>query len=101
MGRPSRALPRRGGKQKQIEKGDVKPMGIREELRERRLIFDGGMGSLLQARGLAAGEAPELWNLLHPEQIAQVHRQYREAGGGVLTAQNLRAHPPKPAGPPF
>ena len=101
MGRPSRALPRRGGKQKQIEKGDVKPMGIREELRERRLIFDGGMGSLLQARGLAAGEAPELWNLLHPEQIAQVHRQYREAGADVLTANTFGANRLKLAGTPY
>ena len=33
------------------------------------LLFDGGMGTMLQARGLAAGELPELLCLTHPEQI--------------------------------
>ena len=36
-------------------------MGILEEIRKKRLIFDGGMGSLLQARGpKKPGELPGL-----------------------------------------
>lgn len=41
-------------------------MTIREEMTKRRLFFDGGMGTMLQERGLAGGELPELWNLTHP-----------------------------------
>lgn len=33
---------------------------IREDLREKRLFFDGGMGTLLQEKGLKAGELPEI-----------------------------------------
>ena len=44
-------------------------MGILELMKERRIYFDGGMGSLLQARGLKPGELPETWNLSRPEII--------------------------------
>lgn len=33
-------------------------MGILEEIRKRKVFCDGGMGSLLQARGLKPGELP-------------------------------------------
>ena len=42
-------------------------MELRQEIRSRRLIFDGGTGSLLQENGLKAGEFPEIWNITHPE----------------------------------
>ena len=50
-------------------------MGILEEMRRRRLFCDGGMGSLLQARGLKAGELPERWNVSRPEVLTQIHRE--------------------------
>ena len=50
----------------------------------RRLVLDGGTGTLLQAAGLAAGELPESWNITHPERIAQVHRAYFEAGCDII-----------------
>ena len=37
-------------------------MGILELLKQRRVYFDGGTGSLLQERGLKPGELPETWN---------------------------------------
>jgi len=33
------------------------------------LIADGATGTMLQAQGLPAGIAPELWNVEHPEVI--------------------------------
>ena len=48
-------------------------MGILEEIRKRKVFCDGGMGSLLQARGLKPGELPETWNVLHPEILKEVH----------------------------
>lgn len=53
---------------------------IRELLSKRRVIADGGMGTLLQARGLLPGETPELWNLTHPNDLLEIHRAYLEAG---------------------
>ena len=43
---------------------------------EKSIFMDGGMGTMLQARGLQAGEAPDLWNLSHPEEVQAVHRAY-------------------------
>ncbi len=48
------------------------------------LLFDGGMGSLLQKKGLKPGELPELMNLTHKEVIVNIHRAYLEAGSDVI-----------------
>lgn len=64
-------------------------MGIREELIQRRLFFDGGMGSLLQAKGLKPGELPETWNLLHPDTIEEIHFDYLMAGADVVTTNTF------------
>ena len=50
---------------------------IRQRLGKDLLFFDGGMGTLLQEKGLAPGELPETWNLTHSEEIYKIHRQYR------------------------
>ena len=60
-------------------------MSILDEMKVRRLYCDGGMGSLLQAAGLAAGELPERWNISHPEVITDVHRKYLAAGADIMT----------------
>ena len=59
-------------------------MELRAYLNDHILILDGGMGSLLQQSGLGAGEAPEGWNLTHPDAITAVHRAYLEAGSRLL-----------------
>lgn len=64
-------------------------MGIREELKQRRLFFDGGMGSLLQAKGLKSGELPETWNLLHPDIIVGIHFDYLKAGADIVTTNTF------------
>ena len=45
-------------------------MGILELLKQRRVYFDGGTGSLLQERGLKPGELPETWNLRRKAPLA-------------------------------
>ena len=67
-------------------------MGILEEMRRRRLFCDGGMGSLLQARGLKAGELPERWNVSRPEVLTQIHREYLEAGADIMTTNTFGAN---------
>lgn len=64
-------------------------MDFRELLGKRILFFDGGMGTLLQERGLQTGEIPETWNILHPEIIRQVHKEYLAAGCNVVTANTF------------
>ena len=59
-------------------------MRLLEEMKVRRLFCDGGMGSMLQARGLQAGEMPEMWNLTHPEIVRDIHRQYLKAGADIM-----------------
>ncbi len=48
------------------------------------IITDGAMGTVLFAAGLEHGDPPELWNINHPERIAEVHRTYIAAGSQVL-----------------
>ncbi len=59
-------------------------MNILELLKQKRVFFDGGTGTLLQSMGLAPGEAPEGWNLTFPERITALHRAYFEAGCDIV-----------------
>ena len=70
-------------------------MKITEYMREHVLILDGGMGTLLQAAGLAPGEYPERWNLSHAETVIDIQRQYFDAGSNVVSANTFGANPLK------
>ena len=67
-------------------------MNLLEKIRTSRTYCDGGMGTLLQARGLKPGELPERWNLTRPEDIIGIHRQYLEAGSNIITANTFGAN---------
>ena len=64
----------------------------------RHLLLDGGMGTMLQAAGMAAGELPELMCLSHPDGIRAVHAAYVEAGSEVVTANTFGANARKLGG---
>ncbi|HEX2906833.1 MAG TPA: betaine--homocysteine S-methyltransferase [Phototrophicaceae bacterium] len=53
------------------------------------LVADGGMGSLLFARGLVRGAAPELWNVERPDDIRAVHRDYIQAGAQIVLTNSF------------
>lgn len=59
------------------------------------LLLDGAMGTQLQARGLAAGEQPELLCLTHPEVVTAVHAAYVAAGADVVTTNTFGANAAK------
>lgn len=61
-------------------------------LAEAPVVTDGAWGTELQARGLAAGECPDLWNLSHPELVEEVARGYVEAGSRVILTNTFRAN---------
>lgn len=48
------------------------------------LILDGAMGTMLQERGLKAGQSPEELNLTMPDVVASVHRDYVLAGADII-----------------
>ena len=56
------------------------------------LLFDGAMGTMLQARGLAAGEEPERLLFERPEVVASVHEAYAAAGAHVATTNTFGAN---------
>jgi 5-methyltetrahydrofolate--homocysteine methyltransferase len=66
-----------------------------EILKSKTVIFDGGMGSMLIARGLGPGESPETWNLEKPDAVAEVQRLYYEAGSDVVHTNSFGASPVK------
>ncbi|MBW1722950.1 MAG: homocysteine S-methyltransferase family protein [Deltaproteobacteria bacterium] len=63
--------------------------------RERVVVFDGAMGTMLMAAGLPPGLNPEMWNLERPEAVLDVHRKYYEAGSDVVHTNTFGANPLK------
>ncbi|MGH6681346.1 MAG: homocysteine S-methyltransferase family protein, partial [Bradyrhizobium sp.] len=53
------------------------------------LLADGAMGSNLFARGLTSGEAPELWNTEHPQQVRELQRSFIEAGADIILTNSF------------
>ncbi len=56
---------------------------------ENCLLLDGAMGTMLMAAGLESGEAPELWNVEHPERVRAVHRAYIAAGSRLILTNSF------------
>jgi methionine synthase I (cobalamin-dependent) len=48
------------------------------------ILLDGAMGTLLMDSGLAQGDPPEEWNVLHPKRIQEVHKAYIDAGSRIV-----------------
>ncbi len=67
-------------------------MRVLEYLKNNILYLDGALGTLLQARGLKAGEKPELLNLERPSDIIEIHKQYYDAGSNVVSTNTFGAN---------
>ena len=65
---------------------------LREWLAGGVFITDGAWGTELQARGLAPGAAPDIWNLTRPQIVEAVARAYVEAGSQVILTNTFRAN---------
>lgn len=65
---------------------------ILERLGKELLFFDGGMGTLLQEKGLEPGELPETWNLTHGDEIEEIHRAYIQAGSDIILTNTFGAN---------
>jgi 5-methyltetrahydrofolate--homocysteine methyltransferase len=75
-------------------------VSLRALLDEKKtLLVDGAMGTELFARGLTAGDPPEMWNIDQPDDIIDVHKGYIKAGSDIIltnsfggTAFRLKLH---------
>lgn len=55
-------------------------------------IFDGAMGTMLQAAGLNPGECPESLNITRPEIVENVHRAYICHGAQIIETNSFGAN---------
>ncbi len=58
-------------------------------MKGKTLVSDGAWGTFLQARGLKAGECPELWNVEHPDIVYEIARSYIEAGADLIETNSF------------
>ena len=59
------------------------------------LISDGAMGTMLQEAGLTDGGAPELWNVEHPDKVAEILDSYAKNGANLLTTNTFGGTKPR------
>jgi 5-methyltetrahydrofolate--homocysteine methyltransferase len=62
------------------------------------VLADGAIGSMLMARGLARGAAPESLNLSQPQVLEEIARLYLDAGAEIVQTNTFGASPLKLAG---
>ena len=55
------------------------------------MIFDGAFGTELEKRGIMS-KMPELLNITHPDQIAEIHKSYIDAGCDFITTNTFGAN---------
>lgn len=67
-------------------------MNVLEYLKNNIVYLDGGMGTLLQKRGLKPGELPERWNISNPDVIADIQRSYFDAGSNIICTNTFGAN---------
>ncbi|MBQ3019417.1 MAG: homocysteine S-methyltransferase family protein [Clostridia bacterium] len=67
-------------------------MDFRRFLKHNTVILDGGTGTLLQKAGLPLGELPERWNLTHADVVANIHREYYDAGSNLVCTNTFGAN---------
>lgn len=53
------------------------------------LLIDGAMGTELFARGLTAGDPPEMWNIDLPDTVTDVHAGYIASGSDIILTNSF------------
>ena len=70
-------------------------MSFFESFSQKHVVFDGGMGTMLQAAGLPAGASPDVWNITNPDAVRAVHAAYLAAGANVITSNTFGSTAPR------
>ncbi len=53
------------------------------------VLWDGAMGTMLQAAGLTSGGSPEEWNVTHPDVVRAIYQGYADAGSQAITTNTF------------
>jgi methionine synthase I (cobalamin-dependent) len=56
------------------------------------VLTDGAWGTQIMKRGLQPRECPDSWNLIHPEKVEEVAREYVDAGSRVILTNTFGAN---------
>lgn len=65
---------------------------FREIVRQKAILFDGGMGTELYKRGVFINRCFEEVNLSNPDLVKQIHRDYKQAGADVIETNTFGAN---------
>ncbi|HDK27710.1 MAG TPA: hypothetical protein ENG48_11575 [Candidatus Atribacteria bacterium] len=65
---------------------------IKKQLDKGPLLIDGAMGTMLQKYGLSQGECSEEWNIIHPQIVENIHREYIKAGADIILTNTFGAN---------
>lgn len=66
-----------------------------EIVRQKTIIFDGAMGTMLMEAGQASAKSPALLNVEQPALVTGIHKRYYEAGADVVIANTFGGNPLK------
>ena len=53
------------------------------------ILADGATGTNMFARGLTSGDAPEFWNVDHPDRVAALHQSFVDAGSDLFLTNSF------------
>jgi len=67
-------------------------MNLLETLTQKTLLADGAMGTMLHARGIGFDKCFDELNLTNPAAVADVHREYIEAGAELIITNTFGAN---------
>jgi len=56
------------------------------------LLADGATGTNMMEMGLPAGQAPDLWNLEKPENVARLHESFIDVGADIILTNTFGAN---------
>ncbi len=67
-------------------------MNLLEEIARTTLLADGAMGTMLHSRGVSFEQCFDELNLTNPAVIAEIHREYIEAGAQIILTNTFGAN---------
>ena len=67
-------------------------MNLLETLTQKTILADGAMGTMLHARGVGFDRCFDELNLTNPASVAEVHREYIEAGAAMIITNTFGAN---------
>lgn len=66
-----------------------------EKAKEKTIIFDGAMGTLIMSAGIESIKSPILLNVEKPDLVVEFHKQYYAAGADVVLTNTFSGNPLK------